>query len=94
MTNISQIIIPDIELNVAILRFVIIQTEPHAIRVNIKEKRRPSGRISILSCFFNALMKGNKGEKLNIKDVIVPIIEKISGTSTIILKFIYIFISK
>ena len=51
MTNISQIIIPDIELNVAILRFVIIQTEPHTIRVNIKEKRRPSGRISILSCF-------------------------------------------
>ena len=90
MINILQIIIPDIELNMAILRFVIIQTAPQATRVNINEKRRPSGRMSILSSFFKTFIKGNIGEKLNINDVIVPMIENISDISVINL-FIQIY---
>ena len=93
MINILQIIIPDIELNMAILRFVIIQTAPQAKRVNINEKRRPSGRMSILSCFFKTFIKGNIGEKLNINDVIVPMIENISDISVINL-FIQIYFRK
>ena len=93
MINILQIIIPDIELNMAILRFVIIQTAPQAKRVNINEKRRPSGRMSILSSFFKTFIKGNIGEKLNINDVIVPMIENISDISVINL-FIQIYFFK
>ena len=81
---------PDIELNVAILRLFIIQTEPHAKRVNNKEKRRPSGRMSILSSFLRTFRKGNIGEKLNINDVIVPNIENISDISLIKFLFKYI----
>ena len=87
MIKILQRIIPDIELNMAILRFVIIQTAPQAKRVNINEKRRPSGRMSILSCFFKTFIKGNIGEKLNIKEIIVPVVENISAKSTIFKDF-------
>ena len=83
MTKISQIVIPNIELNEAIFRSVKIQTEPHTNRVKIKERRRPSGRISILSSFFKTRIKGIKGDKLKIKDDIVPIRENISDISAI-----------
>ena len=83
MTNTSQTTRPDIELNVAIFRFVIIQTEPHTIRVKIKVRRRPSGRISIFSSSLNTFIKGYKGVKLRRKENIVPNVENISAKSII-----------
>ena len=74
---------PDIQLNNAILRCVIIQTEPQTILVRIKERRRPSGRTSIFSCFFNTFIKGNVGVKLRRNEVNAPNEENISAMSTI-----------
>ena len=83
MTKQSQTIIPDKELNEAIFRFVKIQTEPHTMRVKIKKRRRPSGRISIFASFLKTFMKGNNGVKLRRKENIVPEKENISAVSTI-----------
>jgi len=81
ITNTSQTIIPDIELNAAIFRFVIIQTEPQTIRVKIKKRRSPSGIISIFSSFLKTFMKGGKGVKLRRKDRIY-LISYFSTSST------------
>ena len=81
---------PKTEFNKAILRPVKIQTEPHTMRVNIKNKRRPSGSISIFSCFLNTFINGNIGEKLRITDIIVPTVENISDKSNIKFNKIYI----
>ena len=84
ITNTSQTKTPNTEFNKAILRPVIIQTEPQTIRVKIKKRRNPSGIMSIFSSFLKTFMIGGNGEKLIIKDNIVPIVENISAKSTIL----------
>ena len=83
MTKISQIITPKTEFSKAILRSVKIQTEPHTMRVKIKKRRRPSGKMSIFASFLKTFIKGNNGVKLRRKENIVPEKENISAVSTI-----------